>query len=294
MDADASSADLKTLLAELTDVRVYGAISQAETSGWTGGFRWREGHVNLFPIAQDAQVDTLSVLGPDLQRMPPGVEGDVYGAGPSLARGYVSSEPTPDRFVMHPETGARLFATGYLGRYESAGIRITRDRSRRTWYRGRYVSLDALESRLAEHPSVERAIVTDEHALVAELTLRDESESIDLADVQRQLGAAIPEGLPLRCVVARKRISGANDTIQTTTEEAVAMIWTAILGRQQIGAQENFFDLGANSFVASLVCANVATEFGITLSVVDIYNHPNLRSLSARIDDLAAGQAPSA
>ncbi|MFI0235788.1 amino acid adenylation domain-containing protein [Streptomyces sp. NPDC016845] len=82
-------------------------------------------------------------------------------------------------------------------------------------------------------------------------------------------------------------------------EGELARLWCGVLGRDRVGRDENFFDLGGNSLL--LVTAQVAInkEFGCELSVVDLFAHPTVRDLARHLSALtdvadveAAGAPP--
>jgi acyl transferase domain-containing protein/aryl carrier-like protein len=75
-----------------------------------------------------------------------------------------------------------------------------------------------------------------------------------------------------------------------TPEEArLAAIWGELLGIEEVGIHDNFYDLGGDSILALRITGRAAEE-GITLSVPDLYRHPTVAELAAA---LAAPEAPS-
>ena len=62
-----------------------------------------------------------------------------------------------------------------------------------------------------------------------------------------------------------------NSTL-TPTEQKLAFIWADLLGKQHINAEDNFFDLGGHSLVMVRMVMRVREEFGIELSVDDVYS----------------------
>jgi len=62
------------------------------------------------------------ILNERLEPSPDYVTGDLYIAGKGLARGYYNNQAiTDEKFIIHPETGIRLYKTGDLGSYFSNG-----------------------------------------------------------------------------------------------------------------------------------------------------------------------------
>jgi amino acid adenylation domain-containing protein/FkbM family methyltransferase len=72
---------------------------------------------------------------------------------------------------------------------------------------------------------------------------------------------------------------------RTPVEEALAAIWTEILGVEPIGAEDSFLELGGHSLLATQVLARVRDRMGVALSLRDVFDRPVLGALAARIDE---------
>jgi short-subunit dehydrogenase/acyl carrier protein len=66
----------------------------------------------------------------------------------------------------------------------------------------------------------------------------------------------------------------------------VSHIWKEKLELDDIGYQDNFFELGAHSLMIPAVQAALNKYFDIKLNIVDIFKHPNVNSLSQYISQL--------
>lgn len=58
----------------------------------------------------------------------------------------------------------------------------------------------------------------------------------------------------------------------TETEHRLARIWAELLRRRSVLVTDNFFDLGGHSLLAVLLLMRIKEEFGIELSVDDVYS----------------------
>ncbi|MFK4259143.1 phosphopantetheine-binding protein [Agrobacterium tumefaciens] len=70
---------------------------------------------------------------------------------------------------------------------------------------------------------------------------------------------------------------------QTATQIKVAMIWSEVLNVSTIGLDDDFFELGGDSFDATRVLTRVKEEFAKHLSFRDFVDAPVLRDFSRRI-----------
>jgi acyl carrier protein len=73
-------------------------------------------------------------------------------------------------------------------------------------------------------------------------------------------------------------------------ESRLAEVWCEVLGRDRVGRDENFFDLGGNSLLLVTAQSAVNRAFGSDLSVVDLFAHPTVRDLARH---LAARTGPT-
>ena len=76
-------------------------------------------------------------------------------------------------------------------------------------------------------------------------------------------------------------------------ERKLAGIFRALLGLNEIGVDDNFFDLGANSLMMVQVVEKIRAELGIKMSLVRLFEFTTLRSLAGAIagSEADSGQA---
>ena len=100
--------------------------------------------------------------------VPPGVTGELWIGGSGVALGYAGDEErTARRFITLPLGGAdgtepfRLYRTGDLARWDTDGVLHLLGRAdTQVKVRGHRIEPGEIESRLAEWPDVDRAVVT--------------------------------------------------------------------------------------------------------------------------------------
>jgi len=71
---------------------------------------------------------------------------------------------------------------------------------------------------------------------------------------------------------------------QTATEVAIAAIWSEVLGRSRVGADDNFLDLGGDSMTAAYLLDLTNERLGQELTLDDLFSSPSLSALARSID----------
>lgn len=102
---------------------------------------------------------------------------------------------------------------------------------------------------------------------------------------QRILGAIRNEGLEEVPVLDEQ------DAPKTETERRLARIWAELLKHPRVKLTDNFFDLGGHSLLAVLLLTRIKEEFGVDLSVDDVYSgHLTLGGLARTVEARELGE----
>ncbi|GIL24845.1 non-ribosomal peptide synthetase [Actinocatenispora comari] len=81
--------------------------------------------------------------------------------------------------------------------------------------------------------------------------------------------------------------TGGSVAPATDTERLVAEVWQALLDRAELGATDNFFELGATSMAMVEASSRIAERIGRPVPVVDLFRFPNIRALAEHLDGSA-------
>ncbi|WP_030345991.1 non-ribosomal peptide synthetase [Streptomyces sp. NRRL S-1022] len=271
------------------------------------------------PLGRPVPGTRALILDADLRPVPVGVPGELYLGGVRLARGYHRRpDLTADRFVPDPfatEPGRRLYRTGDLTRHRPDGtIEFLGRIDHQVKVRGLRIELGEIEAALARHPALQEAVVTapqtapGERRLAAYLVARPGSPVPDVAELRAHLGALLPEymipsvwvpldAFPLTASkkIDRKALPDASAALagaarehlapRDPVEEAVAAIWSEVLGVRRIGVQDDFFALGGHSLLATRVLARLRETFAVELPLRLLFEATTVARLSEAVSE---------
>ncbi|MFC8452110.1 amino acid adenylation domain-containing protein [Kitasatospora sp. NPDC057223] len=271
------------------------------------------------PLGRPVPGTRAHILDADLRPVPVGVPGELYLGGVRLARGYHRRpDLTAERFVPDPfaaEPGRRLYRTGDLTRHRPDGtIEFLGRIDHQVKVRGLRIELGEIEAALARHPALQEAVVTapqtapGERRLAAYLVARPGSQVPDVAELREHLRALLPEymipsvwvpldALPLTASkkVDRKALPDASAALaggarehqapRDPAEEAVAAIWSEVLGVERIGVQDDFFALGGHSLLATRVLSRLRETFAVELPLRLLFEATTVARLSAAVSE---------
>lgn len=78
---------------------------------------------------------------------------------------------------------------------------------------------------------------------------------------------------------------GRKDNKYTETEKAVGQIWSNILGFEEIGVFDDFFEMGGDSILLAKIHSEIEKEFPGKISVGEIFEYPTIKSLAEIVSD---------
>ncbi|MGB3771105.1 MAG: amino acid adenylation domain-containing protein [Rhodococcus sp. (in: high G+C Gram-positive bacteria)] len=256
-------------------------------------------------------VDAL-VLDRGLRPRPAGTRGELYIAGPSLARGYIGrAADTASRFVADPSgpPGRRMYRTGdVVRRHPDDTLDFLGRSDDQVEFHGVRIEPAEIDAALAEYDPVLRSItvvatVGDGHSVLASYVVPKPSSMIDSAATRAYLADLLPsymvpsvvtvlDRLPLtpnrkvdvRALPAPTSTSGPDGIVEPPegpTEIALAEIFGRVLARSVVDVTTSFFELGGDSLTATRVVGQINSEMSIAVGVRDLVAHPTVRSLAA-------------
>ena len=251
------------------------------------------------------------VLNSDLDPVPVNVAGELYIGGAGLARGYLRRPGlTAERFVPDPYgDGERLYRTGDIVRRRSDGVlEFVGRRDHQVKLRGHRIELSEIELALQDCPGVSRAVVqmrddlpSGDPGLVAYLVASSPAPT-ELA-LNKYLDTKLPSYLrPAHFVFIRalpRTPSGKVDRTglpppeqrretqaihvspRSELERILASVWRETLTVEQVGIDDNFFDIGGNSITLVRIQNMINERVHRDIPIVVLFRYPTIRALAS-------------
>ena len=256
------------------------------------------------------------ILDEHLTPVPIGVRGEIYIGGVGLARGYFKSPGlTGEYFIPNPfslNLSDRLYKTGDFACYRADGnIEFLGRVDNQIKLNGFTVKLAEIEAILSQHPFVRNSVVLarDDRSGYKRLVAYIEPSkgtSPTASSLASSLRATLPKcmvpvkftflnHLPLTpsgkidrqalAIIEEKSPEFKDSFIvpRTADEKMIARIWAEILDLEQIGIDDNFFDLSNQSTSAIQLINEVRKVFAVDLSVRALFEVPTVAGMAAAI-----------
>jgi hypothetical protein len=251
------------------------------------------------------------VLDADLEPTPINVAGELFIGGVGLARGYLGQPGlTAERFLPDPlGDGERIYRTGDMARRGSDGVlEFIARRDHQVKLRGHRIELSEIERALLDHPGVRHAVVdlrddlpSGEPGLVAYVALEDAAPSD--STLREHLRASLPSHMtPAHFVVLddlpltpsgkvdraalpppqpKQQASRLHVAPKSEMEKLLAGIWSEILGVEDFGVDDSFFELGGGSLTLVRVQSMIGERARLDIPIVVLFRYPTIRALSS-------------
>ncbi|MDP7702258.1 non-ribosomal peptide synthetase/type I polyketide synthase [Mycobacterium sp. TY815] len=265
------------------------------------------------PIGAPISGAAVFVLDGWLRPVPVGVVGELYVAGAGVGVGYWRRAGlTGSRFVACPfgGPGARMYRTGdlvcwrpdgqldYLGRADEQ-VKIRGYRIELGEVRAALAALDEVQQAVViareDHPGHKRLVGyvtgTGEPAMLrAGLAELLPAYMVPSAVVVLDALPLTPHGkLDTRALPAPEyQGAGQYRAPATPTEEILAGIYARVLGVEQVGVDDSFFELGGDS-ISSMQVVSQARNAGLSLRPRDVFGEQTVAGL-ARVAGIVDGR----
>ncbi|MFG2569526.1 amino acid adenylation domain-containing protein [Streptomyces sp. NPDC048567] len=306
---DALARELRAAVGRL--VNVYGPT---ETTVWSTAAEL--GPDDPVTIGRPLANTRTYVLDALLQPLPQGLTGALYIGGDGVAHGYRGRPGlTASRFVPDPfgPPGARLYRTGDLVRLGADGRIAFAGRSdTQVKVRGHRIELGEIDTALGSHPQVAQAVTVLRDApdgepgrLVAYVVPAPGHVPPTPQALRDHLARSLPAAaLPDACVALdvmpltpngkldraalpeppRERVTGetpVGDAGDESVTATVLAIWREVLDLDDLGPDEDLFDLGGHSLTITAIAGRIRKEYGVAVPFDVFFDSPTVHGIAA-------------
>ncbi|MGW0330790.1 non-ribosomal peptide synthase/polyketide synthase [Streptomyces sp. NPDC003011] len=300
-------------------INSYGPTETTIVASWTGPLSAGSGTPGIGTALPGTEAHVLDAA---MRPVPRGTDGELYVGGAGVARGYLHRPGlTAERFVASPfgPPGARLYRTGDRARRNEQGeLEYLGRLDRQVKLRGFRIEPGEVEAALRRCGGVRDAVAVvreDEpgrRRLVGYVTPADPQQGLRSDQLREAVAAVLPphmvpsavvvlDALPLtpqhktdlRALPAPVHAAGPDHVVPRTPQERVlADVWADVLGVDAVGAEDDFFDLGGDSILATRALARIREETGARLSIRDVFTARTVAALARLLDAPLAEAAP--
>ena len=293
-------------------INAYGPTENAVVATWTE----LTATDATLPIGRPIPGTTAYVVGVGGGQVPPGVPGELWLGGTSLARGYLGRpELTATAFGSSPWAmdGARFYRTGDLVRWDTEGrLEFLGRIDQQVKVRGFRVELGEIETVVSAHPGVRQVAVavSGEDQLSAWVVVAAGAE-IDEAGWREWTAARLPAHmvpggwatlveLPMTpngkvdkaALAAEAKEGNAAGPAEAGSPLVAWMagVFAEVLVRPAVGPTDDFFELGGHSLLATQLLSRVREYAAPGLPLRAVFEAPTPAGLAERVAAHRAGR----
>ncbi|OYQ63495.1 hypothetical protein B9G53_16730 [Pseudanabaena sp. SR411] len=248
------------------------------------------------PIGKSICKFSTYILDPCLQPTPIGIPGELYIGG----------------------LDAAIYKTGDRALYSSGGtIQFLGRIDHQVKIHGFYIQLEEIEAILTQHPQVQETVVIDRidreelagyKRLIAYI-VPILGYTLNSRNLRRFLEKRLPKYMiPTEFILLKSLPIDENGRVnrhslplaesisldlaidfiapRTTTEREIAQIFMEVLEINQVGIDDDFFELGGHFLLGNKLVNRLLIVFQVKITIVDLFQSPTVAGLAERIEQL--------
>ncbi|HEX9060271.1 MAG TPA: amino acid adenylation domain-containing protein, partial [Clostridia bacterium] len=297
-------------LKSITTSKIYNVYGPTETTVWSA-IKDLTGSetVNIGKPIANTQI---FIVNKEDMLQPVNVTGELCIGGDGLSRGYWNREElTSEKFVTNPYTKEQMYKTGDLAKWHSNGeISILGRTDQQVKIRGYRVEVEEIEKQILSFGNIKECVVSaknDSQGNKYLVAYYVSGEEVNTSSMRANLAVVLPEymipGMYIKLDFIPRTANGKvdrnalpepetnrpvlkNEYLEpsTDTEKKVYDIWSKLLSVEQIGSNDNFFDVGGNSLLLVQMNEELERCYPEKVSVADIFAFPTISKLAFLLD----------
>ena len=270
-----------------------------------------ENYESSVPIGKPVSNSTCYILDKNLNLQPVGVPGEIYVGGDGVALGYLNRDDlTAKSFIPNKFGAGKLYKTGDFGYWENEGIVQFISRiDNQVKIRGYRIELKEIQSKILEYGKIKECsvIVAENNSSKFIVACIGTKDDINLQDLTAYLKSSLPfYMIPSKYIVLDSlplNINGKLDTKKLLTyvsnmpvqeeilkptnniEASLVEIWEKVLKIDNIGIDQNFFELGGDSLCAINLIYLINLKFNVKITIQTLFDHPTIQEIAALITE---------
>ena len=252
----------------------------------------------------------VAVMDEEGRLLERGETGELVIHGPNITRGYDNNEGANEKAFTRG-----WFRTGDQGYLDTDGYVFLTGRLKELInHGGEKIAPREIDEVLLDHPAVAQAVAfAVPHATLGEevaaaVVVRDGNSTTERALRQFAADQLAPFKVPRRVLIVAEIPKGPTGKLQriglaeklglpllndsadatcdefvaprTPLEEALAVIWTQVLGVERVGVHDSFLALGGDSVLAAQILARVHDTIGVDISLIDFFEARTVAGLA--------------
>ncbi|HXA59081.1 MAG TPA: amino acid adenylation domain-containing protein, partial [Streptosporangiaceae bacterium] len=303
---------VRELRALVPNARISNLYGPTEATVYATGWYDDGNDEGIAPIGRPIANTRAYVLDAALKPVPVGVPGELYLAGAGLARGYFNRPAlSAERFVACPfgAPGERMYRTGDLVRWTASGdLEYLGRLDHQVKIRGFRIELGEIETALAGHHTVAQDVVVAREEPAGDLRLvayvvAAPGQACDPAELRAFAARVLPEYMVPSAVVVlaelplnpngkldRAALPAPDFSLYVTSrepsseeEKILCGIFADVLNLPRVGVDDDFFDLGGDSLMATRVVSRTRVALRVELSIRALFEAPSVALLAAKL-----------
>ena len=250
--------------------------------------------------------------------------GQIVIRTPFRTLGYINlPEQTSHAFRKNPFSNDErdiVYYTGDLGRYRLDGsVEILGRIDNQVKIRGVRIEPEEITAILDKHDAVYSSVVIAikevERNYLVGYVVPNKNATITLSEIRRYLSQQLPQvmipeqfvfldNIPLKpngkidrnALPVPGQIHSESEQSyvppRSPIEEMLVTIWQEVLGIEQIGIHDNFFESGGHSLLAVQLIVRINTQFQIEFPLYSLFEMPTVGELSIQLEAILKQDTP--